>query len=71
MSAGMSVAQNATLTRTSPTVFTVCSVSPNVTLTYSLVGGIPGAQFGLLLTTTTAAVVCTATPSNASELCSG
>jgi hypothetical protein len=62
------VYQNVNLTRISPAAVVLCSTEPNVTLAYTLSGSVAGAQFNLVPTTTTAALVCTATPSIASEL---
>jgi len=68
LSTALTVPQSPTLTRTSPSSLTLCSLDPNVTLTYTLSSIVAGAQFNLVPTSTNAAVNCTATPSTAGEL---
>jgi len=67
LSTAFSVPQGPTLTRTGPTTLTLCSLDPNVTLTYTLSSTVAGAQFNLVPTTTNS-VACTATPSTAGGL---
>lgn len=57
------------LVRTSPSNFTRCSNTSNVTLTYSLSSAATGKQFKLVATATNKTVVCTVTPTSASKFC--
>ena len=67
LSTAFNAPQRPSLNRTSPTTFSLCALSPNVTLTYALSSAVDGAQFGMVPTTTNATVACIVTPSNASE----
>lgn len=68
LSTAFTAAPNPTLVRISPATLTLCSMDPNVTLTYTLSSSVAGAPFNLVPTTTSAAMLCTATPSTTSEL---